>query len=152
SADGQTLVVGRVDGTIGVYKLASPAVAAERPLTQLSEVPPEVDYGQQPALDSLPKIAEVEPNDEPEQAASISAPGVATGRIFAAEQRDGRDEDLFRFEAKAGDQWIIETKAARAGSPLDTKLEILDSRGQPLPRLLLRAVRDSVIEFRGMNS
>jgi dipeptidyl aminopeptidase/acylaminoacyl peptidase len=152
SGDGRTLIVGRVDGSIGVYKLAIPAIASERPLTPLSEVPPDVDYGPQPPLDSLPKIAEVEPNDEPEQATSITTPGVATGRIFAAEQADGRDEDLFRFEAKAGDQWIIETKAARAGSPLDTKLEVLDSRGQPVPRLLLRAVRDSVIEFRGMNS
>jgi hypothetical protein len=62
------------------------------------------------------------------------------------------DADLFRFKAKAGDQWIIETKAARAGSPLDTKVEILDSAGQPVPRLLLRAERDSVIEFRGMTS
>ena len=54
------------------------------------------------------------------------------------------DFDLFRFDAKAGDQWIIETKAARANSPLDTKLEVLDAAGQPVPRLLLRAVRDSV--------
>jgi hypothetical protein len=40
----------------------------------------------------------------------------------------------------------------RNGSPLDSKVEVLDARGQPVPRLLLRAVRDSVIEFRGMNS
>jgi hypothetical protein len=41
---------------------------------------------------------------------------------------------------------------ARAGWPLDTKIEVLGGDGQPVPRLLLRAVRDSVIEFRGMNS
>ena len=29
----------------------------------LAEVPPEVDYGPQPAMDKLPKVAEVEPND-----------------------------------------------------------------------------------------
>lgn len=152
SGDGQALVVGRVDGSLGVYKLSAPTAEIEQPLTPLAEVPAEVDYGPQPTLDSLPRIAETEPNDELEQATVISTPGAANGRIFVADQGDGRDDDLFRFDAIAGDQWIIETKAARAGSPLDTKLEVLDQRGHPVPRLLLRAVRDSVVEFRGMNS
>jgi hypothetical protein len=124
---------------------------SESPLIPLPEVPPEVDYGPQPAMDKLPKVVEVEPNDRPEEATAISTPGTANGRIFVA--GDGqRDEDLFRFDAKQGNQWIVETKAARDKLPLDTKIEVLDSRGQPVPRLLLRAVRDSVIEFRGMNS
>ncbi|MBW8884417.1 MAG: hypothetical protein JF612_06470, partial [Planctomycetia bacterium] len=152
SADGRTLVVGRVDGSIGVYSIAPPSTGDSQPLVPFAEVPPEVDYGPQPAIDMLPKVAEVEPNNEPEQAASIATPGMATGRIFVADGGEARDEDLFRFDAKAGDQWIIETKAARAGTPLDTRLEVLDAGGQPVPRLLLRAVRDSVIEFRGMNS
>jgi WD domain, G-beta repeat len=155
SSDGRTLIVGRVDGSIGVYQLALPSGesdSASGGLTPLAEVPPEFDYGPQPAVDALPKVAEVEPNNEPEQAQEISTPGVATGRIFIADGAAARDEDLFRFDAKAGDQWIIETKAARAGSTLDTKVEVLDARGQPVPRLLLRAVRDSVIEFRGMSS
>jgi hypothetical protein len=152
SGDGRTLVVGRVDGSVGVYQLAAPAAESSEPRVPLAEVSPEVNYGPQPAVDTLPKIAEIEPNDEPAQAAAIGTPGLATGRIFAAEGGEARDEDLFRFDAKVGDEWIIETKAARAGSPLDTKVEVLDAQGQPLPRLLLRAVRDSVIEFRGMNS
>lgn len=145
---GDLLVVGRIDGSVGVYKLAAATAESEQPLIPLAEVPPEVDYGPQPAIDKLPKIAEVEPNDRPEDAAAIATPGTATGIIFS----DHPDQDLFRFNAKSGDQWIIETKAARAGSPLDTKLEVLDEAGQPVPRLLLRAVRDSVVEFRGMNS
>jgi len=40
---------------------------------------------------------------------------------------------------------------ARSGSPLDTKIEILNSSGQPVPRLLLRCVRDSELEFRGIS-
>lgn len=152
SGDGQTLIVGRVDGRIGVYPLVSPSAESEQPLVQLAEVPPDVDYGPQPPLDKLPKVAESEPNDLPETATSIATPGIASGRIFAADGGTGRDDDLFRFDANAGDQWIIETKAARATSLLDSKIEVLDARGQPVPRLLLRAVRDSVIEFRGMNS
>ncbi len=163
SGDGRTLVVGRVDGSIGVYSIAPPAVESSETLVPLVEVPPEVDYGAQPAVDALPKVAEIEPNDAPAEAAAIGTPGRATGTIMpspadlrSAPSPEGRgilrDEDLFRFEAKVGDQWIIETKAARSGSPLDTKVEVLDADGKPVPRLLLRAVRDSVIEFRGMNS
>ena len=36
-----------------------------------------------------------------------------------------------RFDAKAGDVWVFEVNAARAGSPLDSKLEVLDGHGQP---------------------
>jgi WD40 repeat protein len=146
------LIVGRVDGSLGVYPLAAAAAEGERPLVPLAEVPPEVDYGPQPAPDSLPKVAEAEPNDEPGQATAISVPGIATGRIFGGDRNQPLDDDLYRFDAKAGDQWIIETKAARMNSPLDTKLEVLAADGQPVPRALLRAVRDTVIEFRGMNS
>ena len=58
SADGQTLVVGRVDGSVGVYRPPPAADESEKPLVPLAEVPPEVDYGPQPAMDMLPKIAE----------------------------------------------------------------------------------------------
>src|SRR6185295_17651831 len=50
----------------------------------------------------------VEPNDEPEQATAIAIPGMATGRIFRVDGRQPIDQDLFRFDAKAGDQWMIE--------------------------------------------
>jgi WD40 repeat protein len=148
---GEQLVVGRIDGTVGVYPLAAASAETEQPLVPLAEVPPEVDYGPQPPRDMLPKVAEAEPNDLPEQAASIQAPGVATGRIFVGDRGRALDEDLYRLDSKAGEQWIIETKAAKSGSPLDTKVEVLDGEGRPVPRLLLRAVRDSVIEFRGMS-
>lgn len=146
SAKGDSLAVGRVDGSLEIHPLAASVAQNEQPLMPLAEVPPPVDYGPQPAVDKLPQVAEAEPNDLPAQAIALNLPGIATGTIAPA------NADLFRFAAKAGDQWIIETKAARAGSPLDTKIEVLDSAGQPVPRLLLRAVRDSVIEFRGMTS
>jgi WD40 repeat protein len=152
SGDGRTLAVGRVDGSTAIYPLARATTESEQPLVTLAEVPAEVDYGPQPAMTKWPKAAEREPNDEPAKATEIATPGVATGRIFAAGGEAARDQDLFRFTAKAGDQWIVETKAARDKSPLDSKVEVLDQNGQPVPRLLLRAVRDSVIEFRGMNS
>jgi dipeptidyl aminopeptidase/acylaminoacyl peptidase len=152
NADGTTVVAGRIDGSVEVYSLKSAAVESQQPLVPLAEVPPEVDYGPQPPLDKLPKTAEVEPNDEPAQATRVETPGIATGKVFGGDRNLPFDGDLYRFTAKAGDQWIIETKAAASGSPLDTKIEVLTAEGQPVPRLLLRAVRDTVIEFRGMNS
>jgi hypothetical protein len=172
SSDGSLLAIGRVDGSVGTHPLGSTNSQSAQTLVPLAEVPPEVDYGPQPPLDQLPKTAEVEPNDEPAQATALTVPGVAAGKVAgtlrvspelsekpgSADSANGTrsvpatsDADIYRFEAKAGDQWILETKAAKVGSPLDSKIEVLDAAGRPVPRLLLRAVRDSVIEFRGMN-
>jgi hypothetical protein len=70
------------------------------------------------------------------------------GRILGA----GGDVDLFRFSARAGETWVIETEAARLGSPVDTKVEVLDPSGEPIPRLLLQAIRDSITTFRPSDS
>jgi WD40 repeat protein len=90
---------------------------------------------------------EVEPNDTPEHATAISVPGSINGRI----DRPG-DADLFRFEAKAGRNYVVETLASRAGSPVDTKIEVLHADGSPVPHVKLRAVRDSSITFRSFDA
>jgi len=100
------------------------------------------------------ELAEVEPNDSPEQATKLTAPCVAAGRIWKAHAAggDATDADLFRFEAKAGQQWIIETQAGQRGSPVDTKVEVLRADGKPVERLLLQAVRDTFVNFRGVDA
>ena len=62
------------------------------------------------------------------------------------------DVDLYRFEAKAGQTWVIETLAARRGSPVDTKIEVLHADGKPVERVLLRAVRDTYNTFRPVDA
>ncbi|MCB1092253.1 MAG: hypothetical protein KDL87_12025, partial [Verrucomicrobiae bacterium] len=42
--------------------------------------------------------------------------------------------------------------AARAKSPLDSKVEVLTAEGKPIERVRLQAVRDSWFEFRGKDS
>ncbi|HVX62833.1 MAG TPA: c-type cytochrome domain-containing protein [Pirellulales bacterium] len=101
---------------------------------------------------SEPELVESEPNDAPEQATQIVAPGNVNGRIHPTGDNASPDIDLYRFESKRGQSWIIETLAGRRGSPADTKIEVLDAEGKPLERLLLQAVRDSYIEFRGVDS
>ena len=106
------------------------------------------------------ELVEIEPNDTPETATPIRIPGAINGRIWnrtstarkGATPSTAADVDLFRFEVKAGQPWIIETMAARRGSPIDTKIEVLHADGRPVQRLLLQATRDSYITFRGIDS
>ena len=58
----------------------------------------------------------------------------------------------FRFTAKKGATYAIETEAARRGSPVDTKIAVLWPDGRPVERLLMQAVRDSAITFRPIDS
>jgi mono/diheme cytochrome c family protein len=94
-----------------------------------------------------PQRLESEPNDAPGQATPIAAPGAVDGRIGAP-----GDVDVYAFEAKAGQTWIIETAAAQRGSPADTRIEVLHADGRPVERLLLRAVRDSFNTFRPIDA
>jgi hypothetical protein len=151
SSDNQ-IFIGRLDGTLGKYDAGRPPEGAATTLKPLAEVPPEVDYGPQPAIDQLAKTNEIEPNDDAKTATPISVPGVGVGRVYGGDRGSSTDFDLWKFTAKKDDQWIVETNAARSNSPLDTKIEVLDAVGKPVPRLLLRAVRNTSIEFRGASS
>ncbi|PAW76186.1 MAG: hypothetical protein B9S33_21085 [Pedosphaera sp. Tous-C6FEB] len=120
------------------------------------------------------ELVEVEPNNSPASATSIQIPGAVNGRLTltsnAARPAAARpltpalspgggeggkaaaDSDYFRFEAKKGQRWVIETMAARRGSPADTKIEVLHADGRPVERVWLQAVRDSSVTFRGIDS
>ena len=97
-----------------------------------------------------PELVETEPNDVPSQAMKIPVPFVVNGRIWKSSSH--ADVDLFEFSAKGGQRLIIETDAARRGSPVDTKIEILHPDGKPVERVLLQAVRDSHLTFKNIDS
>jgi hypothetical protein len=99
-----------------------------------------------------PELVEAEPNDEPAEATPISTPASVNGRVWARRVGQPSDVDLFKFDSKAGETWIVETEGERRGSPVDTRIEVLDAEGRPVRRLLLQAVRDSYLEFRGIDS
>ena len=94
-----------------------------------------------------PQLVEREPNDQPAEATPVPVPGAINGRI----DRPG-EADLLRFEAKAGRLLLIETDAARRGSPVDTKVEVLHLDGVPVKRLLLQSVRNTAVNFRPFSS
>jgi WD40 repeat protein len=99
------------------------------------------------AVSDLPNQVESGGNHTPEKAQSLPLPVSMNGRLRTPQQAD-----FFRFTAKKGTTYAIETEAARRGSPADTKLAVLSVDGNPVPRLLIEAVRDSAINFRPIDS
>ena len=111
------------------------------------------------------ELVESEPNDSPATAMTMPVPSSVSGRLWnngvATKSKSAKksaapalanDVDLYRFTAKAGQTLVLETLAARRGSPADTKIEVLHTDGRPVPRVLLQAVRDSYVTFRAIDS
>ncbi|MBO13595.1 MAG: hypothetical protein CMJ68_22945 [Planctomycetaceae bacterium] len=147
TGDTRNLLVGRLDGTVSVLSLGKKDGGAARPTPLAGVAVPRPRDGQ--PIAKLPQVAEVEPNNKPAQATAVTVPGTATG-VLTGEATS--DSDLFRFSSKKHDNWVIETRARRDKSPADTRIEVLSADGRPVIRLLLRAVRDSAITFRPIDS
>lgn len=92
-------------------------------------------------------IDEKEPNDTPQTAQVVNFPATIKGKIY--NKNPTPDVDYFHFQGKAGQTWVLETKASRAKSPLDSHISICHLDGTPVERVKLQAVRDSYFTFRG---
>lgn len=117
-------------------------------------------------VSALAQVSEVEGNDDLAKAQVVSAPVQVNAALrrtsFPTRSGSGAtgnelensfyDADHFAFDAKKGRTWIIETNAAQAGSPADTKIEVLHADGKPVARLLMQAVRDSYNNFRSVDA
>ena len=75
---------------------------------------------------SLPRVSEVEPNNDLQHAQAVTLPAMIDGIV------DNDDYDVFRFHAEAGQTLIFDVMATRAGSRLDSTLTILDEHGAEL--------------------
>jgi hypothetical protein len=146
--DGKAFYVARLDGSWQRYEAAAVdatlAVDAAAPAAEAAS----------PAVEEVAKYdgAEAEPNNDVGAATAVTANAVVRGVIGGAGQEGRADVDIFRFQAKKGQQLVLEINAARQKSPLDSKLEVLDAAGNPIPRVLLQAVRETYFTFRGHNS
>lgn len=76
------------------------------------------------AIDALPDGLDSEPNNTPKHAQTVSLPIIVNGTIGMP-----GDEDLFRFEGRAGDTVVAEVYARRLDSPLDSVLKLYDAKG-----------------------
>lgn len=135
---GGTLFAARLDGTRERLSLAGLAAGSSSPEVDLAPlITPVVIEGETQMLveattGSNPKLLR-----RSEAKGKISAPGEC---------------DDYPFTAKAGETWVFEVNAARAKSKLDSKLAILDAKGKPVEQVVLQAVRDSWLTFRGKDS
>src|SRR5262249_3227453 len=139
----------RMDGSLSLSSFGGRIAA-----TADTAVP--LDYAKPFQLENMPssKISarkEVEPNDSAAHPMDLALPVRVTGVLSLG--KDGLvDADFYRFHAKAGQTWILETEAGRKNSPADTRIDVLHADGSPVVRCLLRAVRDSAVTFRPIDS
>jgi hypothetical protein len=97
------------------------------------------------AVGDTPEINEQEPNDNTAQAQVISLPVTINGHIDGGGKPGGGtpDEDYFRFHARKSERLSIEVAAARLGSPLDSVIEVLDAKGNSIPRATIRCLNET---------
>ncbi len=137
-----SLLVSRMNGS--VERISMPKVPLPAPGAQDAAA----SGAAREAAEQAPvQVAELEPNNHPDTAQKISLPAEIRGKIAIK-----GDVDTFRFEAKKGDRWSFEVFAEREKSSLDSRLEIRDSNGAPVPRVLLQATRSSWLTFRGKDA
>ena len=141
--DGSRFAVGRVDGTMEI--LATVPVP-----TPAAEAAPMATAPMAPSTTPMMETAETEPNNTPAEATAITIPATLKGTI-QGKPNGQPDSDLYKFTAQAGQEWVIEVNAARSKSPLDSIIDVLDTNGQPVERVILQATRDSYFTFRGKN-
>ena len=98
----------------------------------------------------IASFTDTEPNNDPADAQLITLPARVDGVLARAEQENS-DIDLFQFNAKAGEEWIVELNAV-GESPVDAHVAVLHEDGRPVLRTNLQAVRDSYFTFRGKDS
>ncbi|MFI5381645.1 MAG: DVUA0089 family protein, partial [Tepidisphaerales bacterium] len=77
--------------------------------------------------DDLKQVMETEPNDTPATANRVETPVTINGRI----DKPG-DVDHFVFAAKAGEKLVMDVRARRLESPLDSMLTLFGPKGQKL--------------------
>jgi hypothetical protein len=136
---------------------ASPTARAGSPLDERPSVAPVAipGLGREPvarpevALGTFKELAERERNDTLARAQPLSAPVTVNGRVHG---RSGADVDLYRVEMKKGQTLVAEIEAQRLGSALDSVIDVLDAKGQPVPRAKLRAVWETTIDLRNRGS
>lgn len=97
------------------------------------------------ALGSEPEVLASGTNTTLAQAQPISLPVTVNGRLEAA-------ENYYRFRASKNQKLVFEVNANRLGSPLDSLLEILDSRGAPVERATVRCVLETSTTLSDRNS
>ena len=98
------------------------------------------------SIGTFAELLEQEPNGEITTSQKVVAPTTINGLVG----RPG-DRDLFRFRAQEGQVLAFEVTARRLGSFLDSRIEILDHRGELVPQAVLQALSEDTQDI-GLSS
>jgi hypothetical protein len=145
-ADG--FLVGRLDG--GLDRAVVPAAVVSYAVAGKPAAPVAAPAAADGPPEAKPaEVAEVEPNDVPAAAPTVTAPVAVRGAIGGP-----GDVDCARFTARAGVPLVVEVIASKAkpASRVDSRVEVLHADGRPVEQVMLQAVRDSWFTFRGKDS
>lgn len=85
---------------------------------------------------------------------SVAWPVTINGRIFnpTGSTAGSNAEDFYRFNARKGQHIVLEVGAQRFGSPLDAVIEVLDSKGNQIPRVIARALLETQMTLNDRDS
>ncbi len=115
-------------------------------------VPLMVDTGFPEASESPKQIAEMPGRHSLATAQEIPGP-CAINAVLTTEDMAGESAgDWYAFHAKAGVPWVVQVDASKNGSPLDSVIDIVEQKGEPIVRTRLQAVRETYFTFRGKDS
>lgn len=103
------------------------------------------------ALGEEPEIESAGNNRKLADAQTVSVPVTVNGRI-AAPANGLPVEYYYRFRARKGQKLVLEVNARRLGSELDSLVEVLDAKGNPIERATVRAVWDTFTVLRDHDS
>lgn len=78
------------------------------------------------AVDDLPSVAQTKPNSAPANAQALTLPVAVDGYV------DSLSRDYYKFTVAAGQRISVEVLGRRLGSPLDSMIRLLDSKGREL--------------------
>ncbi|MDQ3652776.1 MAG: PPC domain-containing protein [Acidobacteriota bacterium] len=105
------------------------------------------------AIGTTPEAFEAEGNDDLAGAQKLSWPVTINGVVSEKTSKSGgADQDVFKWSAKKGQRLSISVAAQRLGSALDSFIEILDARGQVVPRAVVRPLLETYTTLRDHDS
>ena len=151
---GDRILVARMDGSVETLALKADVAVGSAGMGTAKHGPAKASPAGRSSAPSPAGLlrspihqAELEPNDGIRRAQPVAIPSETYGRMG----RPG-DVDHFAFQARAGEALTLEVQAARDGSAMDSRLEVLTTSGQPVEQAVLQATRDSWFTFRGKDS
>ena len=148
--------LGGQSGSVATFSIAGPAVSGLSPVNVLmpdasGQLPMFLSV-RYPGADGSGYVAvvtgsntetlEVEPNDQAENATTVTVPCAINGRFNGPE-----DRDLFQFEVKKGQRLLFRGRARDLGSPSDLYMRLSKSDGAQLAEIEDSGSHEGLIDY-----